>query len=137
MTWSANRSRSTASAAPAGTRVVVCGPHDDRAQAAHLVLEDADRVIELVAAKGIAADQFREAIRLVNRGRTYRAHLVEHDWHAKRSRLPGGLAAGQTAADDANHENLAVRDSPFAVRRSRFVDSVEQRVPSHQYRATN
>ena len=47
--------------------------HDQRAEPPHLFLEQADGVIELVAAKGVAADQFGEPVGLVDRvGRTGR-----------------------------------------------------------------
>ena len=45
-----------------------------------------------------------------------RPHLVEDDRHAERRRLPGCLAPGQTAANDANHvnRNSNVRTRQFA-----------------------
>ena len=44
--------------------------HDERAEPAHLLFQQADRVIELVAAEGVAADELGEAVGLVHRGRT-------------------------------------------------------------------
>ena len=95
-------SRSTASAAPAGTRALVGRAHDQRAEPPHLLLQEADGVIELVAAEGIGADELGEPIGLVDRGRLHRPHLVEHDGDAARRGLPGGFAPGQAAADDEN-----------------------------------
>ena len=46
--------------------------HDERAQAAHLFLEQADGVVELVAPKRIAADELREMVGLVHGGRPRR-----------------------------------------------------------------
>ena len=43
--------------------------HHERAEPAHLLFEEADRVIELVAAEGVAADELGEPIGLVDRGR--------------------------------------------------------------------
>ena len=56
--------------------------HDERAETPHLFLQQADGVIELVAAERIAADELGEAIGLVDGGGTDRPHLVERDRHA-------------------------------------------------------
>ena len=85
---------------PAGFR----GAHHERAEPPHFFFEEADGVIELVAAEGIAADQFGEAIGFVHGGRAHRPHLVERDRHALRRGLPRGLGAGQAAADDVDVE---------------------------------
>ena len=97
-----NRSRSTASAAPAGTRCASAARMHERAEPPHLLLQQADGVIELVAAKRVGADQLGETIGLVHGGRTHRPHLVQHDAHAERGRLPGGLGAREPAADDVD-----------------------------------
>ncbi len=78
-------------------------PHDERAEPAHLLLEETDGVIEFVAAEGVAADELGETVGLVHRGRPHRPHLVEDDRHIERRRLPGGFAPGQAAADDGDH----------------------------------
>ena len=90
VTISANRSRSTASAAPAGTRLLG-RPHHQRAETPHLFFQQADGVVQLVAAEGIAADQFGEPIGLVNRRLPDRPHFVERNGNAPRGRLPGCL----------------------------------------------
>ena len=80
------------------------GAHDERAEPPHLFLQEADRVIELVAAERVAADQLREAVGLVHGGRAHGPHFVQRDRHAPRGRLPGGFRTGQPAADDGDHE---------------------------------
>ena len=77
--------------------------HDQRAEPPHLLLQEADGVIELVAAERVGADELGEPIGLVDRGRPHRPHLVEHHAHAERRRLPGGFGAGEPAADDVDH----------------------------------
>ena len=68
------------------------GTHHERAEPPHLFFQQADGVVELVAAEGIAADELGEPIGLVHGGRTHRPHLVQRDRHAARRRLPRGLA---------------------------------------------
>ena len=82
--------------------------HDQRAQPAHLRVQEADRVVErIIGAERVGADQLGQPAGLVRLGRAHRAHLVHHDRDAGARRLPGGLAAGQTAADhmDGRHGN--------------------------------
>ena len=74
--------------------------HDERAQAAHLLLENADGVLKSRTAQRIAADKLGEVRRLVRRGRCDGAHLVEQDLDAALGSLPGGLAAGESRARD-------------------------------------
>jgi hypothetical protein len=81
---------------------VIRGPHDQRAQPAHFFLEQADGVIELVAAKRVAADQFRESIRLVHGCRQPGPLLVQHDVDATLGGLPGCFGARESATDDAD-----------------------------------
>ena len=65
--------------------------HDERTEPAHLLFEQADGVVELVAAKGVAADQFGERVGLVH-GRGHDGpHLVQPHTDAARGSLPGGL----------------------------------------------
>jgi hypothetical protein len=77
VTISANRSRSTASAAPGRHAAGLRGPHDERAEPAHFFLQEPDGVVEFVAAEGIAAHELGEAIGLVDGGRPHRPHFVE------------------------------------------------------------
>ena len=53
-------------------------------------------------AEGVGTDQLRQAIGLVGVGAADRAHLVQHHRGASLGDLPGGLAAGQAAADHVN-----------------------------------
>ncbi len=71
------------------------GAHDERSEPPHFFFQEADGVIELVAAEGVAADELGEPVGLVDGGRTDRPHLVERDRHAARGRLPGRFAAGE------------------------------------------
>ena len=81
---------------------LIGGAHDDRAEPPHLLFEQADGVIELVAAEGVAADELGELVGLVDGRRPHRPHLVENDPYAGGGGLPGCLAAGQPAADDGD-----------------------------------
>jgi len=78
----------------------VAGGHDDRAQPAHLGVQQADSVARpVVGAEGVGADQLGQAIGLVGVGAAHRPHLVQHHGYAGFGDLPGGLGAGQAAAD--------------------------------------
>jgi hypothetical protein len=81
----------------------VGGADDDRPESAHLFLEKAYRVVQLIAAKGIGANQLRQAIRLVHGCRAYRPHLVQNDADTERGRLPRGFRSREAAADDMDH----------------------------------
>ena len=83
----------------------VGGAHDERAEPPHFFLEKADCVIELVAAEGVAADELREPVGLVDGGGPDRPHLVDDDRHVERRGLPRGLAPREAAADDGDHGN--------------------------------
>ena len=78
------------------------GVHDERVEPAHFLFEQADGIVEFVAAERIAADQLREPIRLVDFSRPHRPHLVDGDRNAEPRGLPGGFAPGQTAADNVD-----------------------------------
>ena len=82
-------------------------PHHERAEAPHLLLQQADGVVELVAAKRVAAHEFGEPIGLVDGGRPRRPHLVQSDGHAARRHLPGGLEPAKPAADDPDGISVA------------------------------
>ena len=75
--------------------------HDQRAGAAHLLVDHADRVVGgIVGAEGIGADQFGQRLGEVGLGAAHRPHLVQYDRHARLRELPGRLAAREAAADD-------------------------------------
>ena len=81
--------------------------HDEGAEPPHFLLEEADRVVDLVAAKRVTADQLGEAVGLVHRRRPDGPHLVQHDGGAARGRLPGGLSARKPATYDVDHVETA------------------------------
>jgi hypothetical protein len=81
--------------------------HDERAEAAHLLMQEADRIrFGVVRAEGVGADELRETVGLVGIGAAHRAHLVEHHGHTGLRDLPGGFGAREPAADDVNGFDL-------------------------------
>ena len=81
--------------------------HHERAEPPHLFLQQADGVIELVAAEGVAADELGErSVLWTAVGRTGRISCSV-DRHAARRGLPGGFGSGETAADDPDGHQLA------------------------------
>ena len=60
------------------------------------------RVRRLGALEGVGADELGEAIGLVRRRAADAAHLVHDDVVAALGELPGGFAAGESAADDVD-----------------------------------
>ena len=103
VTISANRSRSTASAAPAGTRLASAAriTSDPRRRISSLSRPTA--LSSLSPRKELLQHQLGEPVGLVNRGRPRRPHLVQRHRHAARGRLPGGFRTREAPADDANH----------------------------------
>ncbi len=83
--------------------VAVGRSHDQRAGAAHLLMQQADGVgLPLVGAERVGADELCERVGLMRLGLLDRAHLVERDRHALLHELPSRLASGETAADDVH-----------------------------------
>ena len=83
--------------------VTVGGRHDQGMRAPHLLMQQPDGIVGgVVGAERIGADELGESVGLMRLRRPRRAHLVERDGHGRRGELPGGLAAGKTAADDVN-----------------------------------
>jgi hypothetical protein len=78
--------------------------HHERVEPPHLFFQEADGVVELVAAERIAAHELRQAIGFVDLGGPDRPHFVDGHGRAPIGRLPRGLAAGQSTPDDVNHE---------------------------------
>ena len=79
--------------------------HDDRVQRPHLGVQQADGVVfPIVRPEGVGADQFGQAVGLVSVGlhAGHAAHLVQDHGHVGLGDLPGGLRAGEAAADDVN-----------------------------------
>ena len=88
-------SRSTASAPPAGTWLASAAAHDQRAQPAHLGMQQADRVGLRRRRSGRSWSRpVRPGRRSCARRSAHRAHLVQDDGHA-------GLAICQAASEPA------------------------------------
>jgi hypothetical protein len=90
---------------PAGGHLIGVGrAHDQRAEAAHLLMQEADGgLFVVVGAKGIRADQLCQPIRLVRIGRAQRAHLMQRNRQAPLRDLPRRLRPRQPAADNMDH----------------------------------
>ena len=91
--------------AAGGYLIDVAAGHDDRIQRPHLGVQQADRIeLPVVRAEGVGADQLGQAVGVVGVGLDagHAAHLVQDDGHAGLGDLPGGLGAGQAAADDVD-----------------------------------
>ena len=86
--------------AATGDARVVGALEDHAAEQAHLGLEQAVCVGGLGALEGVGADELRETIGLVRLGAAHGPHLVHDDVVPALGELPGGLAAGEAAADD-------------------------------------
>ena len=80
-------------------RVRVGAVHHQRAELAHLLLEQADGGVARVVAKGVGADQLGQPIGLVRFGAAQRPHLDQVDVAAGVRGHPRRLAAGEAAAD--------------------------------------
>ncbi len=97
-----------------GNAMLVGGAHDQRAEVAHFLMEQADRVVfRIVGAKAVRTDHFRQPVAFVRRRHiAAAAHLAEANAKTRAGELPGSFGPGQTAADDVNieiHEGLLVR----------------------------
>ena len=81
--------------------VPIAHGQDQRAQPPHLLVQQAHGVAHgVVGAERVRADQLGQPVGLVRIGAAHRPHLVQHHRHAAPRELPGGLAAGEAAADD-------------------------------------
>ena len=95
--------------AAGGDGVAVGGGDDEAAGRPHLPVQQADGVLlVVVGAEGVRADELGQAVGLVGEGADHGAHLVQHDRHARLGDLPGGLGAGEAAADDVNGIGLSI-----------------------------
>ena len=89
--------------AAGGDGVAVGGGDDEAAGGAHLPVQQADGVLlVVVGAEGVGADELGQGVGLVGEGADRGAHLVQDDGHAHLGGLPGGLGAGEAAADDVD-----------------------------------
>ena len=77
--------------------------HDQRAQRAHFLVQQADRIgARIVRAEGVGADELGEALGLVSVRAPNGAHLVQDHRNACLGDLPGGFGPGKAAADDVD-----------------------------------
>ena len=84
-----------------GQLVGVRSLHHQRTQPAHLGVKETDgAALSVVGAERVRADQLGELSGFMRRGRTNRAHFVQHHGHAAARDLPGGLGTGEAAAND-------------------------------------
>ena len=78
----------------------VCTGEDQTSRPPKLLFQKANGIFQPVAPQGIGADQLGK-VRAVVRGRHFdRLHLHEPYLQSALGKLPGGLGAGQTGADD-------------------------------------
>jgi hypothetical protein len=87
--------------------------HDDRAEAAHLAVEQADGVaVAVIAAKAVRTHHFGERVALMRRGHVAApAHFGQAHAVARFGKLPCRLRPREAAADDMNvvsHYTLSV-----------------------------
>ena len=84
-----------------GSLVGVAAAQDQRVQPAHLGMKQPDGVVfPVIRPERVRTDQFGQEFGLVGVGRHERAHFMKHHARAGVRRLPRGLAAGESAADD-------------------------------------
>ena len=75
--------------APRWQLVVLCGLQDERAGAAHLLVQEADRVVfPVVGPEGVGADEFGAVPGFVGLGQARWPHLVQYDIGSALSGLP-------------------------------------------------
>ena len=87
--------------AAGGKLVAVCRGENERACAAHLLMQEADGIARpIVRAERVGADKLGKRVGLVRLRLPHRAHLMQHRRHAGARELPGCLASGKAAADD-------------------------------------
>ena len=72
--------------------VAVGHAHDQRAGAAHFLMQQAHGIVHgVVGAEGVGADQFRQAVALMGEGAANGTHLVQHHIQPGFRRLPRPL----------------------------------------------
>ena len=75
---------------------------DQRAEAAHLFLEQSVCRRQLERLQRVRTDQLGHPVRAMHGGRANRSHLVQAHRHTASRELPGSLATGQAAAHDGD-----------------------------------
>ena len=85
-----------------GNAGLVGGGHDERAQPAHLLVQQAHGVLQMIGAEGVGAHQLGALAGAVGGRFLLGAHLEQAHGNAAPGQLPGGLRAGQPRADDGD-----------------------------------
>jgi hypothetical protein len=81
--------------------VRIGGAHDERAGAAHLLMQESHGVVfPIVRTERVGTDQFGKAGRAVRFGHAHGPHFVYDHAGARLGRLPGRFTTGKPAADD-------------------------------------
>jgi hypothetical protein len=81
--------------------------HDQRAETPHLGMQQTNRIGPgIVRAEGVGADQFGKPAGFVRGRFAYGAHFMQHHRHAASGDLPGGLGAGEPAADNMDRGEI-------------------------------
>jgi len=92
-----------------GDTLLIARAHDQRAERAHLLVEQPDRIIlRVVGTEAIRAHHFGESGGLVRRSAVSTpAHFAEAHAKAGLGQLPCGFGSGEPAADDVDVEGHA------------------------------
>ncbi len=88
--------------------MLIAGGHDQRAGAAHLFVQEADRIVlPIVGAERIRADEFSETIGFVGFGRARGAHFMKDDGNAGARDLMRGFRACKASSDNMNGGSIS------------------------------
>jgi hypothetical protein len=99
-----------------GQLVRIGRAHDKGVAAAHLLMQQPDRVLHaVIGAERVGADQLGECAGLVRGGRPCRAHLKEDHGKTRLRQLPGRLAASEPATDHVDRlgHRVTSASSPY------------------------
>ena len=100
----------------------MCGSLDEkRSEAAEFLFEEPGGAVFLLGLQRIAANQFGERCGFV-RGRLPRGtHFIEDGAASRAGDLPGGLAAGESAADNVDFAGHLLSIIPLSIARADFL----------------
>jgi hypothetical protein len=88
---------------------------DDRAESAHLAMQDPDRVgRSVIGSEGIRADELGEVRSLVRSRGSGRPHFMQNHRNPGICRLPRGFGAGQASANDVDRTHCGLSQSRLA-----------------------
>jgi len=111
--------------------------HDQRARAAHLFVQEADRIrLRIVGAERVGADKLRAIFCLMRVGFAHRAHLVKDHLGPGVRRLPSGFRAGEPCADNVDFSVFAHKwgSSALILRRNKPVRRPNDQAGRHSRR---